>query len=184
MSSPWGKVDNVSSICRGVAWVSTPSHGGLRISKGFAQKHLSHSAIKRAIVQGGYLFFEEDCDFAIPALELSTLWPSLFPNMKLEEMRDYLVSKLSSYNPDYLLERGLEPSQKEYEDYKERQEQGRRRREKDPDLIVAAQNVNEETIKVWTADGLQHHVTAESYRNSRKDSRWINLLSRCELTKS
>lgn len=184
MSSPWGTIQDSRSICRGVAWVSTPGHGGLRIAKGFAEKHLSEAARKRAIVQGGYLYYEEDCDFAIPLFELPHLWDSALRNTPSNERQDMLMNSLSGWNPEYLLERNIEPYEKPYSEWKKRRERDVRHAAKDPDLITAAQRVNDSVTKVWTADGKQHYVSAESYTRNQKQNMWLNLLSQCDIVPS
>lgn len=178
MSSPWGRIDHVVPYCRGVASVSTPSHGGIRVSKGFAEKHLSEAARKRGKVHGGYLYYEEDCDYAIPMLELPHLWEKAFgSSQNVEKM---LMSSLSVWNPEYLLERGIEPYEEEYNDWKARKEASERRANKDPDLIVsAASTTDKDVVAVHTASGDAHLVLAASYEKCRKENQWMPLLSKC-----
>lgn len=176
-SSPWGTVQDVRTVCRGVAWVSTAGHGGLRVSKGFAFSHLTDAARKRAQVYGGYLFYEEDCNFAIPAFELSGMWGSMFPTMAKEEVKPHLMLSLSSWNPEYLLERGIEPMPEQYKAWQDRQKGDRMRAERHPDLIVSASRINTDVTQVTTADHKTHYVTAESYR-ARSG---LNLLSKCAI---
>ena len=44
MYSPWGEVQHKEVYQRGLTWVSTASHGGFMVAKGFAQRHLSDAA--------------------------------------------------------------------------------------------------------------------------------------------
>src|SRR5579859_4475885 len=64
-NSPWGTIDSSEQITRGVRWVSTPSHGGLMVSKGAASKYLTPKAIELGGAWGDYICFEEDCAYAI-----------------------------------------------------------------------------------------------------------------------
>lgn len=107
MSTPWGAVQHSKIIKRGVSIVSTTSHGGMRISKGFAEKNLSTAAINRATVLGNYLFYEEDCDMAIPVFELEDIQEDVFG----ENARQQLLKSLSMWNLDYLNERGITPNE-------------------------------------------------------------------------
>lgn len=67
--SPWGKVDSLTVIARGVRWVGTPSHGGLGVAIGTAKRLLSPAAQACGFEQSGYLWFEEDCLCSIPFFE-------------------------------------------------------------------------------------------------------------------
>lgn len=65
MNTPWGKADHVTKIETGVSWVSTPSHGGLMVALGAAQKYLTPKAIEQGGRYGAYICFEEDCAYAV-----------------------------------------------------------------------------------------------------------------------
>ncbi|MGI0133671.1 MAG: DUF7007 domain-containing protein [Candidatus Micrarchaeaceae archaeon] len=71
MNTPWGSSDSIEKIQFGVSWVGTPSHGGLAVSLGQAKKLLSQHAIDCAFPgqSHGYVFFEEDCNYAIAFYE-------------------------------------------------------------------------------------------------------------------
>ena len=88
MYSPWGQIDYVDQIEPGLSWVSTPSHGGLRVSKAYAQKNLSIPARDAGIDYAGYLWYEEDCDWAIVALERPRLWGYFFKYSKYANQPD------------------------------------------------------------------------------------------------
>ena len=60
--TPWGKAQSVTTIARGVRWVSTASHGGLGVSEALARKVFTAAALAAGFTQGGYVWFEEDCD--------------------------------------------------------------------------------------------------------------------------
>lgn len=173
MSSPWGKIDHVTIWERGISFVGTPSHGGVRVAKGYAERKLSAECRSRAIDSGAYLFFEEDCDYALPLWELPHLWA------KANVTRESLLSSLSAYNPGYLIARGVVPLEPNYTQWKLRQEDDRMRREKHPDLIVCAQTDAPGVVKVMTADQKWYRVTKESY--DARVHRRLNLLSECIL---
>lgn len=61
--TPWGKADSVKPILNGVVSVSTPSHGGLRVThKAFNDLAMDKSYLdKVAIKDSKYYWFEEDC---------------------------------------------------------------------------------------------------------------------------
>lgn len=67
--SPWGTVDHSTSPRRGVHFVSTPSHGGIAVSKALAEKLLSVKALEHGHAIGGYVWFEEDCEAWVPLYE-------------------------------------------------------------------------------------------------------------------
>lgn len=67
-NSPWGKIDAVTNYCRGLSFVSTPGHGGFRVTDKLLRKHAidADSIIAMgAITIGQYHFFEEDCAYAL-----------------------------------------------------------------------------------------------------------------------
>ena len=102
--SPWGQIDYVEKYELGLCSVGTPSHGGLRVSRGYANKHLSQAAIRTAIEYGGYYWFEEDCDWCIVASETPHLWPAFFACMKNVDPAEYLEQSLRRWNAKYLLD--------------------------------------------------------------------------------
>lgn len=71
------------------------------------------------MVYGKYYSYEEDCDYGIPLFEIRKAWDNFFSEDYPEEEREQsLFESLSRWNPDYLLERGIEPSEKVYAIYK------------------------------------------------------------------
>lgn len=107
MSSPWGKVQSSTSLMRGVREVSTSGHGGIMVTKKFADENLSEAAVKRGIPYGNYVCFEEDCDAAMVVWEIPEIWHLFNPNKA--EIKNSLIENLSAFNPDYLREMGIEP---------------------------------------------------------------------------
>jgi hypothetical protein len=65
--SPWGKIDGIERIRRGVTRVYTPSHGGMRVTKAVLNEYSisKEYLLTKGIALGQYIFFEEDCDMAL-----------------------------------------------------------------------------------------------------------------------
>jgi len=99
MSTPWGTADHVEKIAEGVIEVGTPSHGGIGIEKPLAEQRLSTEARAKAIQQGGWFWFEEDCDWAIPVAEM----PDLFTEPRHGPER--VAEVLERWHPEYLAAR-------------------------------------------------------------------------------
>jgi hypothetical protein len=172
-NTPWGKSQNATKVERGLTFHSTSSHGGFLVSKGYAHKHLSPSALKRGEAWGNYYAFEEDCAATIVELELPAT-RVVFSNP--ENITDEsLIKTLSRWYPDYLIERGVTPEPTAYARWNEQKEDERLRAERSPDLIVCAEGVDDNTVRVTTADRKEHLVTKESYQ--RREG--LNLLSKC-----
>jgi len=142
------------------------------LTKEYAHEHLSPAAIKRASHYDNYLCYEEDCDAYIPMYELRHLWPQFREHYTSEQFRldveGHLLRSLSCWNVPYLLERGIEPDEEQYQRYLAREAKEGMRKSKHPDLIVSAvgswhEDVPEGAVGVHTADGKWHLVTARSY---------------------
>jgi hypothetical protein len=172
MYTPWGPSDFHETKTRGVHVVGTPSHGGVMVSEGFAKRHLTQAAIDRGLRYGDYLCYEEDCDVSIVVFEL----PELFPDEDTEKVK----RSLSLWNADYLLERGIQPVEPQYTEYREWKQTDKMRKAQDPNLITCAwgdwYTHIPDVDMVETADGKQHFVTAESYETHKMP---LNLLSDC-----
>lgn len=191
MDTPWGVANFRYNITRGFSKVSTPSHGGIALTSKFALNNLSYAAIRRAAIYKGYVFFEEDCDWAIPLYELNKYWDIYFKESKElntnEKRKEYIQNTLAFANPDYLIEiaesAGAEPAAllKDYmfNNYYSGFPSDDDPKEKKEDFIVSAINL---TV-ITTADGKRHYVTAESYEK-QKISKYRNepkYLSECKL---
>ncbi len=183
MNSPWGKVDFKETIQRGIHWVNTPGHGGLMIATGVARKLLSEAARKQGTTFGGYLAYEEDCQYAVALYELSKLGITLRKraDVSSEAQEENLLKTISSWNADYLIERGITPTQPEYDNYLDRQEQQKLRDEKNPDYIISALGNDDGTVDVTTADDAEHKVSGTSYALTREAGKYR--LSACEVIK-
>ena len=66
-SSPWGPVQSVEALGPDAVFVTTASHGGLRLSDA-ALERLPPALQATPFSVGGW--FEEDCDWALPYLAL------------------------------------------------------------------------------------------------------------------
>jgi len=115
--SPWGAIQHSEEITPGVRFVSTSRHGGIMITKNFAEKHLTPACRKHGLVYGDYYCYEEDCLWAIPAYELPQYWRKIFSYMKVENPEQYLYRTISAWNAEYLLERGIAPDPVSYQHY-------------------------------------------------------------------
>ncbi len=71
-SSIWGRPDHCKKLAPGVYTVDTPSHGGIMVSASVASKVLSSETLVHCsgLLENGYYQFEEDCDAAIPLVEM------------------------------------------------------------------------------------------------------------------
>lgn len=67
-SSPWGPIQTVEPLGPDAAFVTTASHGGLRVSLA-AMARLPEAVRETPYSQNGW--FEEDCDWALPYLALA-----------------------------------------------------------------------------------------------------------------
>lgn len=181
MQTPWGRADMVTKLEEGIYSVETSGHGGVMIVKSIANNILTESAIKRGQEFGNFICYEEDCDYAIPMYELKKCWDKYFAPKEETEIEQILIKSLSMWNPEYLIERGIPVSEKEYNQWYGRQLEEKMRKENHPDLIVCAWgewHTNRVGItEVETADGKSHFVKSNSYDCTRNP----NLLSMCEI---
>lgn len=71
-SSIWGRPDHCKKLAPGVYTVDTPGHGGIMVSSSVASKVLSPETLAHCsgLLENGYYQFEEDCDAAIPLVEM------------------------------------------------------------------------------------------------------------------
>lgn len=112
MNSPWGQIDRVEKLIRGVAFVSTPGHGGIRVSKGVADARLSLEAREEAIYQNDYYWFEEDCQYAIPLFELADARAAFYAwqdkGVSDEDRVARLTKSLAFWERVYCLKHGIQ----------------------------------------------------------------------------
>ena len=112
--TPWGKADKVFELGLGFVLVGTPSHGGIMIGKKQAEEFLSQAAINRGQIFNQFLCYEEDSLEAIVLFEHPELWfkyRATWTNeiRSIEKIKQAALKRLSRWNADYLLERGIEP---------------------------------------------------------------------------
>ena len=77
MNTPWGQADRVTKWKDGLWFVSTPSHGGFRLSEPTYRdliQRLGYIPDLFVGYQGGFWWFEEDCDAGI----VSAAFPEIF----------------------------------------------------------------------------------------------------------
>jgi hypothetical protein len=101
--SPWGQIDEEVFILPGIDLVSTPSHGGARVTRDAAML-LSPEARKCGFREGGYLWFEEDCCEQVVLRELmdKKLWTP--PTNRIKDpaaYEDAINRVIQAYHPDY-----------------------------------------------------------------------------------
>ena len=113
--TPWGDADYETPIIpRAVTWVTTPTHGGLMISRGWAEKNLSEACLDEALVHQGYYCFEEDCAWSLVAHENEVVFNALLARddkgLGEEHNRASLLkdidTSLGAYYKNYLAKRG------------------------------------------------------------------------------
>jgi hypothetical protein len=77
-ASPWGRIDARKPIAEGIEWVSTPRHGGFRLSR---ERWDAMPVALRAASFTSDEFFEEDCAYCAVLLA----FPDAF---SAEEVKD------------------------------------------------------------------------------------------------
>lgn len=100
----WNEIDHSTQLEQGICEVSSPGHGGLRITKKYADEHLSDHAIRHSTWSNRtHHYYEEDLDCYIAMYELPHLWNEWFQyssDMKhasQEERRAHIKSRLRAY---------------------------------------------------------------------------------------
>ncbi len=91
-STPWGPGQYVKTLARGVAEIGTAGHGGIRVSRGLAQKRMLPEILACAIERKHYFWFEEDCDYMLVVLSM----PEIFPPELLGAAR----TSVKGWHPD------------------------------------------------------------------------------------
>lgn len=119
MDTPWGVADYIKEFEPGICRVQTPSHGGICVELEYAERNLTSQAMSHGYRAFNRLWYEEDCDWAIPALELPCLRLSFWSGCPYvgDEWIENLVQTLSPYRPTYLLERDICPDAERFDYY-------------------------------------------------------------------
>lgn len=192
-STPWGSAQQSISIATGVSFVSTAGHGGIMVTEAAAEKYLSTAAKKRGMQYQNYLCYEEDCDADIVLHDSKFLFDKAYngklfdKRMPEEQFKTNMYRSLSAYNPDYLIEVGVDPEPEHYANWKARQKASELVKNKDPDFIVSASGEGATLIPgvflVTTADNAKHYVIGESYSAQREGPGHgvLMLLSKCSV---
>ena len=158
------------------------------LSEKFAKSHLSKEALELADIYNGYYCYEEDCLWAVPALELldefgdkifahcvgSSIYATKEGRMKT------ITDTLSSYYPEVLIAKGIQPDPELYARYLDWKKNDEMQNQRHPDLITSAVETSPGICQVSTAAGINYEVTTESYQAAKKKSYWTTLLSDCE----
>ena len=103
--TPWGRSDSAAYLAEGLAIVSTPSHGGLRVSLGLLKKNsrrgsqwlIEHMATD---TMGSYAFFEEDCAMAAVFYDCPE-FVQFLPADRRDAMCDYGHMVIERHWPHY-----------------------------------------------------------------------------------
>lgn len=90
----WGEAQFVDHLCRGVRSVSTASHGGLLVSKGFAEKHIPKEVLANTPFEQNCYQFEEDCAYSIPMMFKPSLIENLMKAWNPSSDEDDLLAKV------------------------------------------------------------------------------------------
>lgn len=100
--SPWGGIQWSEPLIPGMDLISTASHGGVRVSREAAM-YLSPGARKCGFRDGGFLWFEEDCQESVVLRELldKKLWQVPDRIKDPEAFTADLDQSIKRYNPDY-----------------------------------------------------------------------------------
>jgi hypothetical protein len=78
-STPWGPSQTINKVCLGIAFVSTASHGGYRVSRALAENNIPKVQLdKGSIFDGRYYWFEEDCNWCIVAINFPQYFEEKF----------------------------------------------------------------------------------------------------------
>lgn len=105
-ATPWGEADYEYQIVpRAVTRVTTPTHGGWMISKGWAEKNLSRAALDEAMVHGNYYAYEEDLAYIVPANESDAIFLAVLRGNDTwtpESLRAFIASRLETFYPEYV----------------------------------------------------------------------------------
>jgi len=101
--SPWGQIDEEVFIIPGIDLISTPSHGGARVTRNAAML-LSPEARKCGFWEDGYFWFEEDCCEQVVLRELIDQKQWTPPADRIKDpaaFEDSINRVIQAYHPDY-----------------------------------------------------------------------------------
>jgi len=101
--SPWVQIDEEVFIIPGIDLISTPSHGGARVTRNAAML-LSPEARKCGFWEDGYFWFEEDCCEQVVLRELIDQKQWTPPADRIKDpaaFEDSINRVIQAYHPDY-----------------------------------------------------------------------------------
>ena len=174
--SPWGSVQNVTTLMRGVSIVGTAGHGGMMIGKGAAARMLSHEAIAVGLNFGPYICYEEDCEINVPLVDSPAIREAFLTALTSpstsEAVKVDAIKSLSLYRPDFLRRIGETPDPENELQYR-LHESYRATRESSPgDVWVIARGEDRtlmnDVVAVEDGNDVEHFVTRASYEASRE----------------
>lgn len=165
--SPWGKIQYSHNYGKGIRAVSTSSHGGFMLTEDAAHRFLSISARNLALKYQNYYCFEEDCDALIVMYEI--------PVTRGDAFFGDIVKGLSRWHPDFLIGHGTSPDPEPFREYIKDKIDAKMRKEKNPDLIVAAIGVSDDLVELITADDSKYIANREEYRLLRESGVLLRL---------
>lgn len=102
--TPWGLADNVEPVADGIAFVSTPSHGGYLLS-GAALEQMPAYFKAATFGNVGPRWYEEDCDWAMVALA--------FPQHFKADAYDHARKIMAAFKPDLLAQFEADPARRQ-----------------------------------------------------------------------
>jgi hypothetical protein len=114
MLTPWGASQTITKIEEGLLSVTTASHGGFLVSRKWAENNLTPEAIEEGEAFGLFLAYEEDCAWAVIAFEYPG---AMIPVTGNVVPLPRLIDVLSSGRGYYLIEKGVHPNKRIYNDW-------------------------------------------------------------------
>jgi len=171
IANPWGMAIKADLIVLGIWWIVAKNGAGYVVGEGPAKRMLSAAARQRGRPYGRYLCYAGPVDHLIVERELRSRQGGE------DEHEDAHVT-LSVRHADYLEEVGVEPDPKARRLWERATELERRRRAKDPDLIVSARALRPGVVQVTTADG-RSHVVDEGRFDQLMERSSVPCLSSC-----
>ena len=90
--TPWGYADNIESVAEGIDFVSTPSHGGYRLSDDREEQVQKAFPGFKPFAGNWKGWYEEDCDWCVVVLT----FPTLFIDDEIAQarkMRDWQIKR-------------------------------------------------------------------------------------------
>ena len=173
-TSPWGKVNSCHALCCGLFSVTTDSHGGVMVSQYLARRCLSEAARNQATRYRNYYCYERDSLFIVPLFDSVYIRVLLLPTISYystltsKKLESTLLKALSRFFPQYLKEKKLLPTAKEYSEYLLHQEYKKRCFGKCNNTILKISAYNDTLLKIVSADNTIYHATRGSFNRLKQ----------------